>query len=99
MIVITIRLSFIMPLPPDDDEKKSVAVAKTARKKSTTVAFELRDMISFIDGCSSSSPLLSPFSDLLALHKNVLADFDSLADFLCQNTRTTRSGEIISEVG
>jgi U3 small nucleolar RNA-associated protein 22 len=80
-----------------DDEKKSAAVTKTARKISKSVAFELRDMISFIDGCASSSPVLSPFSDSLALHKNVLTAFDSLADFLRQNTRTTNDNTLGSK--
>jgi U3 small nucleolar RNA-associated protein 22 len=66
------------------------AAAKEEKgKNSKLMAFELRNMISFIDGCASSSPKSSPFSDSLALHKNVLTAFDSLSDFLRQNTRTT----------
>ncbi|KAL7543753.1 hypothetical protein ACHAXR_013445 [Thalassiosira sp. AJA248-18] len=57
------------------------------------VAFELRNMISFIDGvvavAPSSSPSSSPFSDSLALHKNVMSAFDSLSDFLRRNTANT----------
>ena len=58
-------------------------------KISKSIAFEFRNMISLIDGCASSSPKSVPFSVLLALHKNVLTAFDSLSDFLRQNTRTT----------
>jgi U3 small nucleolar RNA-associated protein 22 len=72
-----------------DDDGKEVAAAKKKGKDSKLIAFELRNMISFIDGCASSSPKSSPFSDSLALHKNILTAFDSLADFLRQNTRTT----------
>ncbi|KAL3811309.1 hypothetical protein ACHAXA_005395 [Cyclostephanos tholiformis] len=77
-----VRLHFM------DDGKKSAAVAMKTSKKSTSMAFELRNMISFIDGCASS-PVSSPFSDSLALHKNVLTAFNFLADFLRQNTKTT----------
>ncbi|KAL9182688.1 hypothetical protein ACHAXT_013340 [Thalassiosira profunda] len=48
------------------------------------VAFELRDVVSFIDGVAGPSP--SPYSDSLALHKKAMAAFDSLADFLRRNT-------------
>ena len=52
------------------------------------VTFELRNMVSFIDGVASPAQP-SPFSDSLALHKNVMAAFESLADFLRRNTATT----------
>ncbi len=62
---------------------------KNMSKNSTLVAFELRNKISIIDGCASSSPMSFPFLDFLALHKNVFTTFDSFADFLCQNTKMT----------
>jgi U3 small nucleolar RNA-associated protein 22 len=55
-------------------------------KAKKNVTFQLRNMISLIDG--ASSPQSSPFSDSLALHKNIMTAFDSLADFLRQNSRT-----------
>lgn len=55
-------------------------------KAKRDVTFQLRNMISLIDGVSS--PQSSPFSDSLALHKNIMTAFDSLADFLRQNSRT-----------
>ena len=65
---------------------------KSSKKKneslsSRLVSFELRNIISLIDGISS--PQSSPFSDSLSLHKNVMTAFESLADFLRQNTKTT----------
>ena len=56
-------------------------------KVGKVVAFELRNMVSFIDGIASPQP--SPFSDSLVLHKNVMTAFDSLAEFLRRNTSTT----------
>jgi U3 small nucleolar RNA-associated protein 22 len=68
----------------------------TDAKKSSTkqgkgpksVSFELRNMVSFIDGVASTKQP-SPFSDSLTLHKNAMSAFDSLADFLRRNTATT----------
>ena len=66
-----------------------IKIAKK-RQDSSLVSFELRNMLSFIDGVSpSSTSQPSPFSDSLSLHKNVMTAFDSLADFLRQNTKTT----------
>jgi len=53
-----------------------------------TVAFELRNMLSFIDGVADSSTS-TPLSNSLDLHKNVMTAFDSLADFLRRNSATT----------
>lgn len=50
------------------------------------VSFELRNMVGFVDGVLSAKP--SPVSDSFTLHKNVMAAFDSLADFLRQNSIT-----------
>ena len=66
-----------------------IKIAKK-RKDSRLVSFELRNMLSFIDGLSSpSTSQPSPFSDSLSLHKNVMTAFDSLANFLRHNTKTT----------
>ena len=65
-------------------------------KISKSIAFEFRNMISLIDGCASSSPKSVPFSVLLALHKNVFNAFESLSDFLRQNTRTTIDNSLSS---
>jgi U3 small nucleolar RNA-associated protein 22 len=51
------------------------------------VAFELRNMVSFIDGVSSEKP--SSFADSISLHKNVILAFDSLSDFLRRNSATS----------
>ncbi len=56
-------------------------------KNPTLVSFELRDMLALIDGVTSSTRP-SPFSDSLALHKNVMSAFESLADFLRRNSLT-----------
>ncbi|KAL7548328.1 hypothetical protein ACHAWF_011614 [Thalassiosira exigua] len=59
---------------------------------SPPVAFELRDVVSFVDGAAaggSSSPRPPPFADSLALHKRVMTAFESLANFLRRNTATT----------
>lgn len=64
------------------DEK----LAKSA-KATKNVTFQLRDVISLIDG--ASSPQSSPFSDSLALHKNIMTAFNSLAEFLRQHSTTT----------
>mmetsp|Transcript_1191 Transcript_1191/g.2196 ORF Transcript_1191/g.2196 Transcript_1191/m.2196 type:complete len:1553 (-) Transcript_1191:57-4715(-) len=64
------------------------------RKDVPGVAFELRNMLSFIDGVSvapASSPQSSRFADSLALHKNAMTAFDSLAEFLRRNTKTTNN--------
>ena len=54
---------------------------------SKMVAFELRNMMSLIDGVSSEKPSL--FSDSVSLHKNVISAFESLSDFLRRNSATT----------
>eukprot|EP00804_Cyclotella_cryptica_P000287 CCRYP_010222-RA/>CCRYP_010222-RA protein AED:0.03 eAED:0.03 QI:184/1/1/1/0.75/0.6/5/416/1480 len=57
-----------------------------AERSSKLVAFELRNMVSFIDGVCTEKP--SPLSDSLSLHKNVMLAFDALSDFLRRNTAT-----------
>ena len=71
--------------------------SKKKKNETQSVSFELRNMLSFIDGVSSSSTtssLSSPFSDSLSLHKNAMTAFESLADFLRQNTKTTIDNSI-----
>lgn len=81
-----------------------VKVMKKRKKKmpATTPggAFELRNMVSFIDGVASASAP-SPLSDSLALHKNAMTAFDSLSDFLRRNTATaaTSDGKKVSKLG
>lgn len=58
-----------------------------AEQTAKLVAFELRNMVSFIDGVSTEKT--SPMSDSLSLHKNVMSAFDTLSDFLRRNTTTT----------
>eukprot|EP00986_Skeletonema_menzelii_P005322 scaffold1915_cov143-Skeletonema_menzelii.AAC.8 len=53
--------------------------------KAKQVSFELRNMVGLVDGVSSSSKP-SPLSDSFSLHKNVMSAFDSLAEFLRQNS-------------
>ena len=53
--------------------------------KAKQVSFELRNMVGFVDGVSSS-PTSSTLSDSFTLHKNAMTAFDSLADFLRQNS-------------
>ena len=70
-------------------------------KSAKSVAFELRNMVSLIDGVIST-PQPSPFSDSLALHKNAMSAFESLADFLRRNTATAVDnflGKKISALG
>jgi len=70
-------------------------------KNPKLVSFELRDVISLIDGVIST-PQPSPYADSLALHKNVMSAFESLADFLRQNTVTSMdniSGKKVSALG
>lgn len=55
--------------------------------KAKQVSFELRNMVGFVDGVLSS-PKPSPLSDSFTLHKNVMSAFDSLAEFLRQNSMT-----------
>jgi len=55
--------------------------------KAKQVSFELRSMVGLVDGVSSS-PKPSPLSDSFTLHKNVMSAFDSLAEFLRQNSIT-----------
>jgi U3 small nucleolar RNA-associated protein 22 len=72
----------------------------TGSSNSRLVMFELRNMISFIEGVASEKP--SPFSDSMSLHKNVLAAFESLSDFLRSNSATTidnGGGKKISKLG
>ena len=66
---------------------------------SSKLAFELRNMMSFIDGVSSEKP--SHFSDSLTLHKNAISAFDSLSDFLRRNTALidAGNGKMISKLG
>lgn len=67
---------------------------------SSKLAFELRNMVSFIDGVSSEKPSL--FSDSLTLHKNAISAFESLSDFLRRNTAATidtGKGRKISKLG
>jgi len=63
------------------------------RKGPRLAAFELRNMISFIDGVSPSLSSYtvpsSPFADSLTLHKNAMSAFESLSEFLRRNTATT----------
>jgi len=68
-----------------------VKVVKKKKKndQKKLVSFELRNMISFIDGVAASPS--SPLSDSLTLHKNVMTAFESLAEFLRQNTKTSYS--------
>lgn len=73
-----------------------------ATKATTGVRFQLRDMVSLIDGASSSQS--SPFSDSLALHKNIMTAFNSLTEFLRQNSKTatdnaTAKGKKASNLG
>jgi len=63
-------------------------------KSLSPVGFELRNMVSLIDGVvPSSSPQQpaspSPFADSLSLHKNVMTAFNSLSEFLRDNTKNT----------
>lgn len=51
---------------------------------SKLASFELRNLVSFIDGVTSEKP--SIFSNSMALHKNVILAFDSLSDFLRRNS-------------
>ena len=62
-------------------------------KATKDVTFQLREMLSLIDG--ASSPQTSPFSDSLVMHKNIMTAFDSLAEFLRQNSRTTTENAIV----
>lgn len=64
---------------------------KKKSQKNKLVSFELRNMISFIDGIVASPSAPSPLSDSLTLHKNVMTAFESLAEFLRQNTKTSYS--------
>jgi len=70
--------------------------SKKKKKETQSVSFELRNILSFIDGVSSSSTSShsSPFSDSLGLHKNAMTAFESLADFLRENTKTTIDNSI-----
>lgn len=75
-------------LPKPGKKRKKVAVGAP----SPPVEFALRDMLSFIDGVApppSSPAPSSGFSDSLALHKNVMSAFDSLSEFLRENTATS----------
>jgi len=54
--------------------------------KAKQVSFELRNVVGFVDGVLSSKP--SPVSDSFTLHKNVMSAYDSLAEFLRQNSIT-----------
>ena len=67
------------------------AAKKRKGSKQSSAAFELRNVLSFIDGVSTtpsslSSPQSSKFADSLALHKNAMGAFESLAEFLRKNT-------------
>lgn len=53
--------------------------------KAKQVSFELRSMVGLVDGVSSSAKP-SPLSDSFTLHKNVMTAFNSLAEFLRQNS-------------
>ena len=54
--------------------------------RSKKVAFELRNLVSFVDGVSNDKPSLS--SDSFSLHKNIISAFDLLSDFLRRNSVT-----------
>ena len=54
--------------------------------KTKRVAFELRNLASFIDGASTDKPTLP--SDSFLLHRNIISAFDLLSDFLRRNSVT-----------
>ena len=68
-----------------------VTVGFSSASSSKQVAFELRNMMSFIDGVSSENA--SFFCDSLSQHKNVISAFDSLSDFLRRNSATIVDGK------
>ena len=89
-------IQHIVSLHFTDGVKEASTKLLSKRKETKTLAFELRNMISFIDGASSSSKS-SPISDSLTLHKNVMTAFDSLVDFLRKNTRTIADSSLGSK--